>query len=52
MGKFFSMSFFKQSFYLFLGNKVVNDDGKLISCYEKGRLEEWYKQFILFILKE
>jgi hypothetical protein len=52
MGKFFNMNFFKESFYLFLGNKVVDDDGKLISAYERGRLERWYKEYILFILKD
>lgn len=52
MGKYFSMKFFNQSFYLFLGNKVVNEDGKMISNYEKGRLSEWYKEFILFIIKD
>ena len=38
MGKFFNMNFFNQSFYLFHGNKVANEDGKLTSGYEKGRL--------------
>lgn len=27
MGKYFSMKFYKDSFYLFLGNKVISEDG-------------------------
>lgn len=43
LGKHFNMNFYKESFYLFLGNKVVNSSGKLTSAYERGRLEEWYR---------
>ena len=32
------MNFFKDSFYLFLGNKVANEKGQLTSAYERGRL--------------
>ena len=46
------MNFFKESFYLFLGNKVTNKSGSLTSAYEKGRLEEWYKEFLKFILSK
>ncbi len=33
LGKNLNMNFFRDHFYLFLGNKVVNDEGTLISAY-------------------
>ena len=33
MGRFFSMQFFKEPFYLFLGNKVASEAGRLTSAY-------------------
>ena len=33
MGKYFKMNFFKEAFYMFLGNKVTDDQGKLTSAY-------------------
>jgi hypothetical protein len=43
MGKFFDMKFADNPFYLFLGNKSVNESGRLISASEKERLEKWYR---------
>jgi hypothetical protein len=37
------MNFYSDPFHLYLGNKVVDNEGVLISAYEKGRLAEWYK---------
>jgi hypothetical protein len=33
MGNYFHMKFFNQPYYLFLGNKVVNEEGNLTSGY-------------------
>jgi len=52
LGRHMEMTFFKESFYLFLGNKVVNEEGRLSSAYEKGRLENWYHQFLHFVLEK
>lgn len=49
MGKLFGMRFYQEPFYLFLGNKVVDESGALTSAYERGRLESWYREFIKFV---
>lgn len=38
MGKYFNMNFYKEQFYVFLGNKVADEKGQIISSYERGRL--------------